>query len=794
MKKLLIILSLPVIFFSCEKNQAVELPVITLIGPLEVFFDLNAAYVEFGYKATDSSGRDITDSVIRDLSALNMARSGSYQISYTAVDLLGNKSAAVYRTVHVGLGLTPQITIAGDNPLLLALNSEFTAPSATAVSSDGNTDLSESVTVSAENVDTSKPGTYSVYYTVSDTGGITATEVLTVYALESAVPRIVISGAGTTTDNPLIIEQMTFDEEVGDEEKLSAAAAAFEKALPVMKAYDLEDGDISYRISVTEDEAYQAVLQAVLDGTTPSDPVTLTASDNDGNVSSVTLYISVIKDNTPPVITIADEQTVYEIEIDMWTDQWSTAWEAEILNKLSVSVSDDGGDTIEAFPKEGTSQENPSATDSGIKCWIEYPNVVNSTTQEAYSNSDLQTTLKYSTGENTSCYYYQTPTHEINTKTVVLKATDTAGNTGEKTIKVFLKDTTPPEILTTQLTVDFGTMNYSWNVKDNSGYQGTRSNAVPDYNGYSMGLVEGTFTVPFSDTDFNKNSVRTEGTMIVKAPPTENLFANGNFSGNAVNLTGIGDGEKTNLDGLSFQTPSWSFASYTGEDSGTKTCYSTTGNGAGSINNATFVGRGFLICGTVVYRSFCGYVTSGYRKYASSILGKDLFISNMNLGLTTEFNTILYQSVTYEFSYESCDYHTSGKDGTFRAGNRNFTLTAKNGNGKFGSDSQYLLERLPSAGTTDHYLSDVVKSYLNETTITDKWQTTKGTFTVSEGNITRIHVLFSVGREDVTYENWDSCNDKTYPDYGTVTTNLQIKAVNWNKLQSDGTVAPANGS
>ena len=138
----------------------------------------------------------------------------------------------------------------------------------------GNTDLSESVIVNSENVDTSKPGTYSVYYTVSDTGGITATEVLTVYVLESAVPRIVISGAGTTADNPLIIEQMTFDEEVGDEEKLSAAAATFEKALPVMKAYDLEDGDISYRISVTEDEAYQAVLQAVLDGTTPSDPVT----------------------------------------------------------------------------------------------------------------------------------------------------------------------------------------------------------------------------------------------------------------------------------------------------------------------------------------------------------------------------------------------------------------------------------------------------------------------------------------------------------------------------------------
>ena len=135
MKKLLMILSLSIIVFSCEKNQDIGLPVITLIGPLEVFFDVNAAYVEFGYKATDASGRDISDSVICDLSALNMSRSGSYQISYIAVDRLGRKSAAVYRTVHVGIGQSPVITIAGDNPVILALNSEFTPPSATAVSS-----------------------------------------------------------------------------------------------------------------------------------------------------------------------------------------------------------------------------------------------------------------------------------------------------------------------------------------------------------------------------------------------------------------------------------------------------------------------------------------------------------------------------------------------------------------------------------------------------------------------------------------------------------------------------------
>ena len=535
MKKLLMILSLSIIVFSCEKNQDIGLPVITLIGPLEVFFDVNAAYVEFGYKATDASGRDISDSVICDLSALNMSRSGSYQISYIAVDRLGRKSAAVYRTVHVGIGQAPVITIAGDNPVILALNSEFTPPSATAVSSDGNTDLSESVVVNAEAVDTSVPGTYSVYYTVSDTGGLSTTEILTVYVLESDIPRIVVNGDGTTPENPLIIEQLTFDAGVSDEEKQSKAAEAFRKSLPTIKAYDLEDGDISYRVSATENEAYTAVLQAIIGGgSSPADPVTMTVSDKDGNMSAVELYISVIADSTPPVITIADEQTVYEIEVDMWSDQWS-AWETDILGKLSVSVSDDGGTTVEVFPKDGTSESDFATTDSGIKCWIEYPNVINSSTQEAYANSDLQTTLKHSTGENTNCYYYQTPTNEINTKVVTLKAKDSAGNSAEKSIKVFLKDTTPPEILTEQSVVAFGSTQYSWEVKDNSGYKTSRSANIPSYthndtNYGSAGLIAGTFSVSFSDTDYAKNPVSTTGTLKVNAPSTEDLFsAYGNF-------------------------------------------------------------------------------------------------------------------------------------------------------------------------------------------------------------------------------------------------------------------------
>lgn len=769
MKKLLMILSLSIIVFSCEKNQDIGLPVITLIGPLEVFFDVNAAYVEFGYKATDASGRDISDSVICDLSALNMSRSGSYQISYIAVDRLGKKSAAVYRTVHVGIGQSPVITIAGDNPVILALNSEFTPPSATAVSSDGNTDLSESVVVNAEAVDTSVPGTYSVYYTVSDTGGLSTTEILTVYVLESDIPRIVVNGDGTTPENPLIIEQLTFDAGVSDEEKQSKAAEAFRKSLPTIKAYDLEDGDISYRVSVTENEAYTAVLQAIIGGGSPVDPVTMTVSDKDGNMSAVDLYISVIADSTPPVITIADEQAVYEIEIDMWKDQWS-AWETDILGKLSVSVSDDGGTTVEVFPKDGTSESDFATTDSGIKCWIEYPNVMNSTDQQEYPNSDLKTTLKYSTGENTNCYYYQTPTNEINTKVVTLKAKDSAGNSAEKNIKVFLKDTTPPEILTTQSVVAFGSTQYSWEVKDNSGYKTSRSANIPSYthndtNYGSAGLIAGTFSVSFSDTDYAKNPVSTTGSLKVNAPSTEDLFsAYGNFSG-----TDSPDNHNEG-DAQAFTPGGWMLADAINAPvnsthiKGLKR-YWYENNSAKEITNVTTIGSSFIICGGIRDKKGTarGYLTCGYR----------LPVSNVVLGLQSpEVERTLFQNVKYQVSYKHRDFDPiTNANGL--GGDRYLVVQRRSGNGNFNDNGGTEFRIEWSASSPNDTSGETVIAALRD------MKTDQQPFIVRNGNITGFSVLYSIKKSGTSY--WDG-------DYGAIIGNIQIKAIDWPKLQSNGSV------
>lgn len=773
MKKLSVILiALMIPFYSCGQKEAVSLPTVTLIGPLEVFFDLNASYVEFGYKAYDFAGNDISDLVIRDTSSLNMAEAGTYRVSYTAVDRLGNKSTPIYRTVRVGSGQSPVITVSGENPLLLSLNAEFSVPTATAVGSDGKTDLSDSVTVNAESVNTSVPGTYSVYYTVTDVSGIVGMTELTVYVLESDTPRIVVSGKGTSADDPLVIEQLVIQDTTPTDDDLNNAREALTKALPTIKAYDLEDGDISYRVSIVEDDIYNQILNAICLGGSVTDPLTLTVSDEDGHSPSVSIYVTVAEDMTPPVIYIDNEKPVYEIEIDMWTDQWNTEWVSGILTGLTIFVTDDNGTTVEAFDKNGTA-ESPGATDqSKIQCWIEYPDVINSSTQEVYPDSDLETTLKHSKGANTNCYYYQTPNHEINTKTVLLKAQDAAGIIGEKSIKVFLRDTTDPEIVTTKATVNFGATQYSFQVKDNSGYEKTTMGNIPGYQGYpSMGLIEGTFTdgVSFFDTDYNRNSINKTGTLVVQAPSTGNVFSYGHF-------TGSDQSGANEIDMYGFTPTGWGLTSFTGGSFSNLGAnfynmgnWLGTGAGVKQLNRIIETYDGFVMCGGVRKNGVTAYLTSGFRRDS---------ISNVNLGiLSNTQNSVLYESVTYSLSYMYKDFIVN--EGDYRPGSRILTIRRESGEGVMNDNStEFKIERSPSKPSNTQYAYNA---------IVDTFQSESQNFTVKNGNINSFSILYSVGKAD-------SSDDISYPDVGSFISEIRVKAVNWNKLQPNGSVAPANPS
>ena len=169
------------------------------------------------------------------------------------------------------------------------------------------------------------------------------------------------------------------------------------------------------------------------------------------------------------------------------------------------------------------------------------------------------------------------------------------------------------------------------------------------------------------------------------------------------------------------------------------------------------------------------YLFNLMEKY-KEVIGSNSF-SNVNLGiLSGEQVATLFESVTYSLSYEYRDFNVSS--GTHYPGERIVTISRKSGSGTFnGSASEFKIDRTPAASQTTEWPYDAIKR---------GFKTDSQNFTVKNGNINSFTILYSVGKAD-------SSDNRTYADVGSFISNIQVKAVNWNKLQPDGTVAPANG-
>ena len=81
-------------------DKDLEIPVITLIGSIEITLLINDNYVEQGYSALDNIDGVITNKVVIT-SNLNILLEGIYDISYDVTDNLGNKAITLVRKITV---------------------------------------------------------------------------------------------------------------------------------------------------------------------------------------------------------------------------------------------------------------------------------------------------------------------------------------------------------------------------------------------------------------------------------------------------------------------------------------------------------------------------------------------------------------------------------------------------------------------------------------------------------------------------------------------------------------------
>jgi len=258
-------------------------PVITLTGSATVEVFQGQSYQEPGVTAVDDVDGDITSSIIKDVSALDVNTLGSYRIVYSVADQAGNQATA-NRTVKVIAqdevdNAAPVISLVGENPQQLMQGKIYTELGATAVDErDG--DVSENIVIDASAVNSETIGSYEVSYTVSDAADNSSVKnrivnVVAVSDIDTSAPIISLLG-----DNP---QQLTQGETY-----LELGATALDEM----------DGNITTNIVIDS-----SALNNQLVG---SYQVSYTVSDDAGNtaVKNRTINVVAVENANGPIISL----------------------------------------------------------------------------------------------------------------------------------------------------------------------------------------------------------------------------------------------------------------------------------------------------------------------------------------------------------------------------------------------------------------------------------------------------------------------------------------------------------
>ncbi len=155
-------------------------PVITLVSDPEKYTIPGEKYAEEGYKAEDNYDGDLTDKVLFSES--------DGVVTYTVADSSGNLTT-VQRQIRYHDPIAPELTLAGKKKITMTEGSKYTEPGYTAQDNcDG--DITAWVKVEGT-VDTDKPGTYTLTYSVADSYNniTTVTRTVTVKAKPVEPPK-----------------------------------------------------------------------------------------------------------------------------------------------------------------------------------------------------------------------------------------------------------------------------------------------------------------------------------------------------------------------------------------------------------------------------------------------------------------------------------------------------------------------------------------------------------------------------------------------------------------------------
>ncbi len=169
-------------------------PVISLVGGSPVEVTQGSVWSDPGYSASDDVDGDVSGSVVVGGDVVDTATLGSYVLTYDVSDAAGNPAVQQTRTVNVVSGgpgpdtTPPVISLVGGSPVEVTQGSVWSDPGYSA-SDDVDGDVSGSVVVGGDVVDTATLGSYVLTYDVSDAAGNPAVQ-------QTRTVNVVAAGGG----------------------------------------------------------------------------------------------------------------------------------------------------------------------------------------------------------------------------------------------------------------------------------------------------------------------------------------------------------------------------------------------------------------------------------------------------------------------------------------------------------------------------------------------------------------------------------------------------------------------
>lgn len=207
----------PMLFKTYTKSQIIKIvdttpPEIVLEGGDTIKQSNKIKYQELGVKAIDNYDGDITESITTEEKKID---ENTLEIIYTVSDSSENISVKK-RTVNIIDDTPPTITLNGASKIAITVGKEYKEQGAKAID-DKDGDLTKNIQIEGT-VDTSKTGTYTITYKVTDKSGNVAIKTRTVVVTnepakakpgvdgEKGVIYLTFDDGPTTTITPQILD------------------------------------------------------------------------------------------------------------------------------------------------------------------------------------------------------------------------------------------------------------------------------------------------------------------------------------------------------------------------------------------------------------------------------------------------------------------------------------------------------------------------------------------------------------------------------------------------------------